>query len=380
MSEVRSLHRQAMAALDQADEAERAGDLTLSEILSRQAFQAEQSAAFLLENADNAEPSRSVLFRSAASIALRCGLLHDAERLIYRALLGVPPKVIADQLRDLLEDVLFRRHLAVHGVSLDNDELQVSLSGIGVGFGIAPVASVLSRLSAANILLYRTAERLMQKPYRDAGPPTNAIRDAAQSFISVPRAASFAFSIRVGSGDQKSFDGLGRTEQIVDTFLDCMEVFDQGDKILLVEKIPDESYRNNFLGLAADIVPDGEIVTTVGLTALRPGNNRELALRNSARSIQERMSFGPTLLATPKKSLDSDAEETVREFAGVLRYADSTHEKDVIKLVGEKEYDVVVPTGMMNDIVRPRWNTYISIRAVRRRSEWILENIYKGNS
>jgi len=53
------------------------------------------------------EPTRSVLHRSAATLALECGALCDPERLIAVALSGDPPAEIAEELRDLLEPVYF---------------------------------------------------------------------------------------------------------------------------------------------------------------------------------------------------------------------------------------------------------------------------------
>jgi hypothetical protein len=47
------------------------------------------------------------LHRSAAALALECGVLREAERLIAAALSGDPPNEIAEELRDLLEQVYF---------------------------------------------------------------------------------------------------------------------------------------------------------------------------------------------------------------------------------------------------------------------------------
>jgi hypothetical protein len=51
------------------------------------------------------EPTRSVLHRSAASLAIKCGEYEEAERLIATALNGKPPDDIAAELRDLLKVV-----------------------------------------------------------------------------------------------------------------------------------------------------------------------------------------------------------------------------------------------------------------------------------
>jgi hypothetical protein len=70
--------------------------------LSQAAFAKERAAADLTANQLDLEPTRSVLHRSAAVLAIECGELRDAERLIGHALAGNPPQDIADELRDLL--------------------------------------------------------------------------------------------------------------------------------------------------------------------------------------------------------------------------------------------------------------------------------------
>jgi hypothetical protein len=51
------------------------------------------------------EPTRSVLHRSAATLALDCGEYREAERLVATALAGNPPEPIANELRDVLAAV-----------------------------------------------------------------------------------------------------------------------------------------------------------------------------------------------------------------------------------------------------------------------------------
>lgn len=71
----------------------------------RQAFECERKAAELVAAEDSPEPTRSVLHRSAATLALDCGEYREAERLIARALAGNPPDEIAHELRSLLKQV-----------------------------------------------------------------------------------------------------------------------------------------------------------------------------------------------------------------------------------------------------------------------------------
>ena len=69
------------------------------------AFLLEKEASMLLIDQKTLEPSRSVLFRSAASLALQCGRLHEAEALIDEAFDGNPPREIAKELVELIKEI-----------------------------------------------------------------------------------------------------------------------------------------------------------------------------------------------------------------------------------------------------------------------------------
>lgn len=107
MSQLHELHHNAMRLVDAADQARRAGNVQAAREQLRQAFEQERQAAAVSAADVNLEPTRSVLHRSAASLALECGALREAERLIAVALSGNPPEEIAEELRDLLEQVYF---------------------------------------------------------------------------------------------------------------------------------------------------------------------------------------------------------------------------------------------------------------------------------
>jgi hypothetical protein len=85
------------------------------------AFEQERSTANLVADKLDFEPTRSplaqaelsMLHRSAASLAVECCQLREAERLIGRALAGNPPPDIADKLRDLLLDAVYSQRQAI---------------------------------------------------------------------------------------------------------------------------------------------------------------------------------------------------------------------------------------------------------------------------
>jgi hypothetical protein len=70
-----------------------------------EAFEYEQNAALFYVNMLDKEPTRSVLFRSAASLAIECNKFSDAERLIEKGLSGNPPEMIAVELKALRDQI-----------------------------------------------------------------------------------------------------------------------------------------------------------------------------------------------------------------------------------------------------------------------------------
>ena len=106
MKDIKTLHNEAM---DLALKGDNVANLLDKEGEARNyyamAFEKEQEAALLADFLQNPEPGLSILYRSAASLALQCGKLREAERLVAKALSGNPPSEIAIELRDLLRQI-----------------------------------------------------------------------------------------------------------------------------------------------------------------------------------------------------------------------------------------------------------------------------------
>lgn len=83
---IQALHEKAMAFAEAAAVAERGGDLAKTLQLSRLAFWCEAAAANLVPDDGDVEPTRSVLYRSAAALALDCAddEVLDAINGLYR--------------------------------------------------------------------------------------------------------------------------------------------------------------------------------------------------------------------------------------------------------------------------------------------------------
>jgi hypothetical protein len=75
MSQIQAFHQRAMDLAEAAAVACLRGAIEQAVQLTRQAFEQEVQAATLVASNLEAEPTRSVLHRSAASLAIECGEL-----------------------------------------------------------------------------------------------------------------------------------------------------------------------------------------------------------------------------------------------------------------------------------------------------------------
>ena len=117
-SYIRNLHSQAMKLAEQALISKMTGDRKLSKSLYEEAFVIEEEVALFFLESTEQEPSRSIFFRSAASLANECKKYIAALVHIYLGLSGTPPsdlKVELEELRSIvyknLKGTLKRRKL-----------------------------------------------------------------------------------------------------------------------------------------------------------------------------------------------------------------------------------------------------------------------------
>ena len=106
MTQSQQLHTEAMKIAGEAFQAQQDGDSNKYLQLTKKAYEKEKEAAWLLFSNFEAEPTRSVLFRSAAWLAFNCGKMREAEQLISAALAGNPPLEIIKELRNLYKEIL----------------------------------------------------------------------------------------------------------------------------------------------------------------------------------------------------------------------------------------------------------------------------------
>lgn len=351
MKSISELHNAAMDLAEQAARADAAGKSKKALGLLRRAFVLERTAAEQVASKSDSEPSRSILLRSAASLALDCKEMREAERLIAIGLSGNPPEELCEEFRDLLEAVHFERHLKLRGIALQRGELQMSLVGDAIGLGLADSVQFLKRADTIEKLLVRTAERKREFPFRRAGSPP--VKDF-EIYFSTPVAASFAIAVRFGRPErQLLLPSIASAEEIVEECLDCFEMFNSGEREQLAERIPDEDYFNNFVALARKLAPDGERVKTVGFTSISGRKERHVAMNQQP---------GPQWVTSRMETIES-----IEELTGWLRAADelSMHRYDMLQIESltypSNVTRIIVAPGMLQDIVKPLWGAPVKV-------------------
>jgi hypothetical protein len=367
MNEVSYLHNKAMDLAESALLERLRGNKDAEIALSRQALEFELAAIEKL--VDPIEPTFSVLHRSAGTLALRCEQFQLAEQIAFKALAKEPPHEIGEELRDLVEQVQFQRHLDLRGVELGQQEVQMSLAGREVGFGMVTAGELIGRIQDAAQLIGRIVERQRNSSFLESGL-RKSTRENFPVLVSVPRGASFAVTLKVGNPTgQLRFPT--EAQEVVDEFMDLMESVDSSEFHQLKRLIPEPSYLRNFLGLARRIAPDGNRVRQVGFTVMRRGGvPRYVAMTKKAVEIP------------PPSIIDAGTQDDIPgkpvEVRGMLRFADATSDdENLIKVIDENgiRRSVRVPVGMMNDIVRPMWDSRVIVRGLRKHRAIVMQDI-----
>jgi hypothetical protein len=111
-----------MELAEQADFLKMQGKDAEAKPLYEESLQAEKEAAYQARNQQIGEPSESVLFRSAASLAYGLKDFREAERLICMGLAGNPPQDVARELRELYDQVSLERNLEQMNMNLPENQ------------------------------------------------------------------------------------------------------------------------------------------------------------------------------------------------------------------------------------------------------------------
>lgn len=375
MTSLSEMHDRAMVLAEEAEAAKGQKRYEDAQRLVTEAMKLERDAAMVLLSSFGEEPTRSVLFRSAAALAVDAGLPRDAEQLIALALGGSPPDEIAKELRDLMDHVNFSRHLDLIGIELEPEEVQMSIAGSGVDHGMASSDDFIGRVKVFEKWLKQVAHQ--KAALLDwTEDRVASLKRSLGVYLSIPRPASFAVSMRVGKPSAQQHLRFDSFESgLIDEILDEIEAVNSGREDELFSRMGEEAARDA-IGFAKALAPTSEGVDLVGFTVIRNGSQRRVAFRRPKREIRVPRP-GSTTTDNAIRVLPVSAEQGIPivtsglvpkdsqfvRVTGHLKFADATGSQPVVKLVTAEGlfHNIIVSSVLVDAVVKPYWSEEVVI-------------------
>ena len=358
MSTVRELHQQAMELAQEALIRRERRDLDAARELAARALPLEIRAAGLVEKVKESEPTRSILYRGAASLAFQAGDYATAQRLVAEGLSGFPPPRVEQELKDIFEEINFESHLQVRNAPLGVAQMQLAIVGQDVGFGRMTYAAFNDRIQAVITMITRTIRRLTGEPYRRHGPGT-ALSRLFTPIIATPEPGSFAVRIELvqRAGAQQTFLTTG--EEVIDQVVEGVRKVQAQQLEQLQLTIGNQEYFVNFMAAAQQLAPDGESVTMVGLTTAKTQVSFTQPKPDIVVPVMDEAVSTPPLLDTTSPNT----------LTGVLDEA-TVRENDQVGLTtrDNKRFTLWVREGM-DDLVRTYFNRTVEVKVQYRNEQ-----------
>ena len=336
---------------------------------TRLALEKEAAAADLMVDEEDIEPTRSVLHRSAATLAWRCEEYDVAEKLIYRALAGNPRSDIEWELKDLLGTV----NLAKAGNHLVPGQLLWSLHGNVVGFGKALVTDLTSRAPSIQQLLQISARSALRKARGKVSDKLDALGEVPV-FIEGLEAGSCIVKLRLGEPKQEALPGFERFDGAIEPFMKNVDLLARGHMDLLEDSIVDGADFSDFITAAASLAPDGEKIKAVKFQAVVDNHPRLVSLDTTQSALKGlRQPHKPD----EEKRLEVTEQDIVK--TGVLRVGNALDDENktlcIVATESEGNWHIEGTEELKDEIVRQFFKRRIVVHGKRMKRANVVNHI-----
>jgi hypothetical protein len=381
MPDIDKIHNEAMDLAEEAFCAKRQGDIEQAKVLFLKALELEKKAFYFFPVEEDSEPTRSILIRSAASMAFHAREYDQAEQIVNIGLCGFPPAEIKSELKSLQDDINFRQHIVQNKLELADNEMLMTLWGNATGFGIISIDLLVKRIDQLKTIFYRTIERLSNVPYRSSGGPSKTVRKSYKLYLNDFIPGSFGVSFSIGERseqlslfpeDDKEKIGI---EDAVNEVLTCFDLLQKNEIDDLKERFADVDYFENFISVSRQMAPDGNEIKGIGLTLKSKGKQKTVGLSRIRKEIPT-----PDKISTEHyDDIEPERERVV--LNGILKHADSLkieNKYGVVKLYNEEEkkpYSILVPLTQMQDVVQPYFEEKVIIISNRIGNKFYFDDI-----
>lgn len=349
MSTVRELHNKAMEFAQLALLSRHNGDYDNSISFAQQAFEYEQEAAELVPKEKSSEPTRSILYRSAASLAFQAKQLARAQRLIIEGLSGFPPPQIELELNNLYDQVRFEKEIALNNRKIEDEELQLTIRGGAVGVGIVPFYEFMKRINNTKALIDRTIQRLSGSKYQGRGNVPKSLKPY-EYLLAAPREGSFIISLKLQLSLGQTKPIFFSTSNVINEVLEGIQYVNDANEEALRELTKSESYYQHFISMTRDMAPDGQKISFVGFTS----DSMSVSLSKKRSDIEP-------VAKLEHEELQVELQPITVE--GLLDYATSrtqNEEMGLTSLDNSNQYTIKVTEGM-EELVRTYYKQIIIV-------------------
>lgn len=290
MSTVREFHDAAMSLADEMLAARRRGKDRAVLRFAREAFAAELSATTLAFDLNVSAATRLILFRSAAHLARDAREWRAGMDLAARALAAEDLREYRDEVFDIIDTLRTYEHLQLEGVTLIETDIQLSVAGPDAAPGFARSDEVMRRIENVRSLAVRQAMRRAGLPFEASTPRAAQFRAVLTPYLSVPRAASYAVTVRFGVDEQVELDLLAPDHHkgtrrrpapvalVLQDVFASVQAYARGGPTAVRDVIDDDDYARNATALLRQLSPDSERIKTVGITMTHNGQSTPIAL------------------------------------------------------------------------------------------------------
>ena len=289
MTTVRELHDRAMALADDMIAARHKNATRIAERAARDAFRAELQAATLAFELRVSTTTRIVLLRSAANLAREARCWDECMDLALRALNDRDLRAQREELFYIVDTLRALEHLSLRGIELSPADVQLSVAGPEVAPGFAAADEVNRRVNGVKSLMEYATFRRLGLPF-GIRARSQQMRQVLTPYLSEPRAASYAVTVRFGIGEQwdllpelaESPAGRRRrvpsVARVLDDVIASARAYAEGGPSAIKKLIKEDDYARSAASLLRHLSPDAERIRTVGLTVYRGGRAEPVEL------------------------------------------------------------------------------------------------------
>lgn len=316
------------------------------------------------------EPSRSILFRSAATLAFRLNLFRDAEVLCAHGIATkFAPISILNELRELMDSVRFHMEMEKIDQFIQPGTLNIHLRGSVVGHKIIKVSESTKRIEATRKIMTRNIERNRGQEFRVEGSPESSISREMETYSVVPENGDSFISLMFGSISPQGTlfpTGMAWVPQAASDLIKGINSISSGNWELFENLIPQKAYRENFLGWARKLGPDGTNITNVGVSSKLLG-------------IVEKATLKQPIGYFSKKRKSKAKHRFVDGVFTQARAAERDKGLDSfgIKDINTKSVENIYYSDSMKDLFSSHWKERVSVLVKKHKKHLVFVDIYK---